>query len=324
MPPPTQFSGALAPKKKIELQAIASALNLEAGGTKEELQGRIRKYLDNNQSELEDDPTFAGLFGRRKRSQPPPSRVESRALKTLRESTPIADVSAYLEQNALTPSSLPPLPDSPIAHGDRSIIDQLALSRTDVSNVVQRLKTSEENILRSANSGIIVFRETLSSSRNIWTLTAVLELIYILYMIIPWNVYFLKFGGTTASIPYPPLDTIYRPSFTRTLIHWFIPALLLPALAGSLISFSPALPTATLSRVPFDPLTASIIRLALQFAYDPSTMNSAARDVIGLRIRALNSAIGVAFAFAEAIKGAPAVWQRESPVFMTEETSDIE
>jgi hypothetical protein len=73
------YSGALQPKKKAELQDIAHALRLSDLGTKEELQSRIKRHLDINQATLEDDPTFVGLFGRRKRSvQPhfPPTYVE--------------------------------------------------------------------------------------------------------------------------------------------------------------------------------------------------------------------------------------------------------
>jgi hypothetical protein len=58
----------------------------------------------------------------------------------------------------------------------------------------------------------------------------------------------------------------------------------------------------------FDPLTASIIRLAAQIAYpytrlDQTTVKGI--DVLGPGVRVLNAGVGVAFAFAEAIAGAP-------------------
>jgi SAP domain. len=65
---PVSYSGSLQPKKKAELQEIAVALHLSEQGTKEELQNRIKRHLDSNQGSLEDEPAFAGLFGRRKRS----------------------------------------------------------------------------------------------------------------------------------------------------------------------------------------------------------------------------------------------------------------
>ncbi|KAF8196671.1 hypothetical protein K438DRAFT_1967687 [Mycena galopus ATCC 62051] len=329
---PATFSGALQPKKKAELQQLASALDIQSTGTKEDLQNRIKKHLDNNQSELEDDPVFSGLFGRRKRSvQPPASRIESRKVVVLsplpRESTPVddnRDVSMYLKSNPFspgTPSSLPPLPESAdtsmVVH-DRSIIDHLPLSRPDVNLVVQRIKEGEA--LRSANEGLIAFRGFLSNSHTIWSLTAVAELLFILYTIIPWQTYDVSLGSTTFGIPYPPTYTLTYPGFLPTLTHWFVPTLLLPALVGTIISFSPATPTPTPSRaVPFDPLTASIIRLALQFAYNPATAPTPgpgagpvyAQDPLGVRLRVLNASVGLAFSFAEAIKGAPAVWAKE-------------
>ncbi|KAJ7074913.1 hypothetical protein B0H15DRAFT_47568 [Mycena belliarum] len=328
------FSGSLPSKKKSELQQLAAALDIDATGTKDDLQSRIKKHLDNNQAELEEDPEFAGLFGRRKRSvQPTLSRVELRRVvprSPVRESTPLdnRNVSAYLKTNPFspgTPSSLPPLPESAdvsmeIVHADRSIIDQLPLSRPDVSQVVLHLFEGEESARRSANEGLIAFRGFLSNSRNIWSLTAVVELLFILYTIIPWQTYNLTIAGSTFALPYPPSHTLHYPGFIPTLTHWFLPTLLFPALVGTLITFSPAVSSPSPTRsVPFDPLTASIIRLALQFAYNPATAPTPgtglgpvyAQDVLGMRMRVLNASVGLAFAFAEAIKGAPAVWVKE-------------
>ena len=62
---PSVYSGALQPKKKSELQAIAEALSLATTGTKDDLQTRIKDYLDAN--DLSDDPQFGGLYvGKRK------------------------------------------------------------------------------------------------------------------------------------------------------------------------------------------------------------------------------------------------------------------
>lgn len=63
------FSGALHPKKKAELQEIATALQISDIGTKEDLQARIKGHLEKNQSKLEDEPAFVGLFSRMKRKR---------------------------------------------------------------------------------------------------------------------------------------------------------------------------------------------------------------------------------------------------------------
>lgn len=66
------FSGSIQSKRKGELQEIAVALGARTEGTKEELQTRIRKYLDDN-PHFAVDPSFSSLDIKRKKSlQPQP------------------------------------------------------------------------------------------------------------------------------------------------------------------------------------------------------------------------------------------------------------
>lgn len=44
------------------------ALHISDSGTREEIQQRIRRHLDENQAALEDNPRFSGLFPKRKRA----------------------------------------------------------------------------------------------------------------------------------------------------------------------------------------------------------------------------------------------------------------
>jgi len=69
MAPTQPFAGALPPKKKQELQEIALALNISDQGTKDEIQTRIKKHLDENAGTLESNPTFAGLYTSRARGK---------------------------------------------------------------------------------------------------------------------------------------------------------------------------------------------------------------------------------------------------------------
>ncbi|THU97881.1 hypothetical protein K435DRAFT_721335 [Dendrothele bispora CBS 962.96] len=390
------FSGSLQAKKKSELQSIASALSISDQGTKDDIQGRIKKYLDDNQAQLEEDSRFSGLYGTRRRrgSQPPkdiappPSKrsgvpqVEIRATNARRmplepvfESTPVKDlrdvsmflknpetpddeayVESYVETSPTvrqplsetpeTPSSLPPLPESPESPEtgalvnrstfDRSIIDHIP--RPQVRGIVQAMKRHEEAVLQSSNEMFINLRAFLSSSRNIWSLTALLELLYILLTVIPWKYWEVPLGSSPAQMseselelssppassklyfPYPPLSTFRSTLFWTLLMHWFIPSLLVPSIVGTLISFKPQPPSVSevivdddgevveqrsvQQAAPFDPLTASIVRLAAHIAYPYSTYSGQAGarvDVLGFRWRVLGSGVNLAFAFAEAI-----------------------
>ena len=87
------------------------------------------------------------------------------------------------------------------------------------------------------------------------------------------------------------------------MAHWVVPTFFLPLLVGTIVSFRPA-PTS--SSATFDPLTASIVRLAAQLAYPYPTLGVKGMDILGPKVRVLNAGVGLAFAFAEAIARAPA------------------
>lgn len=124
-------------------------------------------------------------------------------------------------------------------------------------------------------------------------ISAFLEFFSILY-----NIHVNKF------YPVPPLTVSTEPVLRATALaaaYWALPALVLPSFAGYFISFSSA-------QGSFDPLSASIIRLAANFATGFPSMvfleheaNVQTLDVLGARWRTVSSAVTLAFAFAEAI-----------------------
>lgn len=62
------YAGALAPKKKQDLQDLAVELRIDNGGTKDDLLERIKMYLADH-PELAADDRFKGLYMRRKPRQ---------------------------------------------------------------------------------------------------------------------------------------------------------------------------------------------------------------------------------------------------------------
>jgi hypothetical protein len=61
-----QYTGALPPKKKGELQEIAEKMSLDTNGTKEEMIQRITRYMEEH--DLSENPVFSGLVQARKKS----------------------------------------------------------------------------------------------------------------------------------------------------------------------------------------------------------------------------------------------------------------
>ncbi|KAF8064105.1 Rft protein-domain-containing protein [Lyophyllum atratum] len=356
------FTGALMPKKKSELQDIAIALRISDQGTKDEILNRIKKHLELN-PDLEEDSSFAGLFGnRRKRSVQPQSSVPSArsasitetakpssrgrrvvALDPVRESTPnndLRDVSMFLKHPAspfestpnqsplqdvvITPSSLPPLPPSPA----KSLMEHIP-APPDVDVLAAKIKDNE--LLRNSMEMLERFRAFLSNSRNIWSLTAVAEILYILNTVIPWRTYEIPLYQLndepvkTFSLHYPPWGVFQTYAFWMVILHWALPTLIIPAIVGNLISFNPKTsPRQQISPdapAPFDPLTAAIIRLAAQVGYPFATLDAKVQgiDVLGFRWRVLNASVGLAFAFAEAIAGTPQVFAK---TLVTEQRHD--
>ncbi|KAF9219329.1 hypothetical protein BS17DRAFT_789506 [Gyrodon lividus] len=353
---PVAYSGGLQPKKKAELQEIAQALHLSNTGTKEDIQNRIKKHLDQNQSLLEGNPVFSGLFGKRKRSvqphfihvrpvpspasestdeiivdnssSPTTSRSTRRglALGPTHEVTPVPEareVSMMLKNAPISPleeeattlvtENLAPHkePSGTITSTPKSILRNVNVPKPslELATTFQTLKVAAK---QRARAYLLASRSTLSNSVNIWLITALFELLYIFYVVIPWkSIQFSSSrpGNLYLSIRYPPLTTFQSCAFWSVLAHWSIPALVIPAVLGSIVSFHPA--NATSARVPrmlpLDPLTASIIRLAAQYAYPYESLNATLQglDVIGPRWRILNASVGVALAFAEAIFTAP-------------------
>lgn len=114
IPTMVAYTGALQPKKKSDLQEIAQALSIQDTGSKEELLARIKKHLDANQDALEDDPVFAGLFGRRKRSVQPPHQQSAAPVPLPASLASVLSLPHYVsDADTFTEAALRRLPQGP-------------------------------------------------------------------------------------------------------------------------------------------------------------------------------------------------------------------
>ncbi|KAK0216023.1 hypothetical protein IW262DRAFT_1397428 [Armillaria fumosa] len=292
------FSGSLQPKKKADLQNIATSLGISEAGTKDELQLRIKKHLDNNQDVLEGDPQYAGLYGIRSRGgavarkpslQPqlpssrlaPPKEPTPSSPRKAVPMDPIVETPGRGEVSVMlkaitpfvkrpTPSSLPPLPSSTAS------ISTIATARNGLSAMVVR---RVEQVKQA--DPVIKTRSWMSNAAHIWLLSALIEFVVLLGAVLPWA--WTLIGGT--SVPYPLLQNRV---LWMEIACWAGPTIVVPGLLGYLVSFK--------RRDGFDPLTGWVVRLAgVVLVEEP-------------RWRVVTASVGVAFAFAEAMPGsAPAL-----------------
>jgi hypothetical protein len=116
-----------------------------------------------------------------------PTRTSRRvtALNPIRESTPVEDggaVSSLLSRFGFT--------SRPSTDGSGVLISSPAKSIRDIiprpNDMLSVVKRREEIVLQQGSDMLVTLRVFLSNSRNIWSLTALFELLFILYAIIPW------------------------------------------------------------------------------------------------------------------------------------------
>lgn len=105
------------------------------------------------------------------------------AINPIRESTPVNEernVSSML-RNAFNFRS--PVSDSSLIASPARTMRDIIPSPSAMLSVVKR---QEEAVVQHGSDMLLNLRYFLSNSRNIWSLTALFELLYIFYAIVPW------------------------------------------------------------------------------------------------------------------------------------------
>ncbi|KAG8922110.1 hypothetical protein FRC02_012129 [Tulasnella sp. 418] len=343
-----QFSGSLPPKKKSELVDIAAELKIDTGGTKDDLQERIKRHLAAN-PKLEDDERFSGLYGKKKRQLTKEPSPETKVVVDIptrhsrhkpaskndqvavlpstplnRHEPPNGHPSPVAEEDEEADAAQVPLPPSVILSPTRSVISEFLEKARAVAPetelMAQLVQDKTKVVSGEADKLLSSSRIFLSNAKNISSITVLLELLFIIYNIVPWNYYPIPLNPPysvkptgpipseanpsavplvstrVATIPYPPLDYVTSSAPYITLLLWSIPTLIVPQIFGTLISFR----NKDLNQES-DPLTAAIIRVACALAGDWNLGDWTTTLRITKKWRLLSACVACAFALAEAV-----------------------
>ncbi|KAG9019435.1 hypothetical protein FRB90_002258 [Tulasnella sp. 427] len=249
----TIYSGALQPKKKHELQALAADLGLDNTGTKDDVQERIKSHLASNQ-ELAQDERFAGLYSRKRvvralkesSAQPPdvPSGDDVHHAMTRRSSQRIfpspdskrrlTEVPEPEPESEQAVAEAPQPPSSPV----RSMIQAFnkAVAAAPEAEVVKQIVEERgKQAYAEADRALINARTLLSNAKNISTITIFAELLFAIYTFVPWAYYDVPLNApyrTHYDGPVPPVAAPSgAPLVSTRILHvpyppgWFLQTL---------------------------------------------------------------------------------------------------
>ncbi|KIY53363.1 hypothetical protein FISHEDRAFT_68969 [Fistulina hepatica ATCC 64428] len=154
-----------------------------------------------------------------------------------------------------------------------------------------------------------VLRQYASSSRNIWWLAALFELVFLFSHVIQLRPLSDPLNPRPASIILADVGRTFW-EHSPILGHWILTSVIIPIFFGTIMSFNPLSRSSSKDNLSLDAVTASIVRLALQVGYpfptyvaSPGTF-ARTSDVIGKDMRILSASVVVAFAFADSIVSA--------------------
>lgn len=300
------FSGALAPKKKSELQEIAEKMALDTTGTKDELTSRINKYMDEHEAHLSANPMFSGLLAHKRKPTRKDTNTSSLLNKvTGEEESPLAVVKRKPSgRRKQTPPQSPDseevpgtltAPPSPIRKLITNVDNAISNAMPTSQDIVKVAEKTGFQLRKRAQGALGVSRKFMSNATNIASVTVLIEFLFMLYVMVPWQYYELPANkpGTSepATFPLPSLTYLMSLHLYKQIAIWSFPTVIAPQIAGALISF-------TTPPKDIDPLSAGIVKLALAAILDDSWFAVQGRTISQWRV--VGAATSLAFALAEA------------------------